>query len=234
MGRYLLEGDSLWMRTCDSCGGAWRCAPPENSGASPGWTCGTCQHVSDLEKSLENARKERDDEHDQLVDALSRERSMAATERLALQERDAALADNAEILDLLLTVKSHFAGGVTSKWPPDLARRMAAAAASPHPGAALREREATLRRELEMVRAGELCPHEMPLQRIAQAVSKPGETLSAHDVADRALERVKRLEEERAVLVLLVADTFRRTAFASWAGVEKSLLLRMEDVLAHY
>lgn len=42
MGRYLLEGDTLWMRTCEVCGGAWRCAPPEDSGASPNWTCERC------------------------------------------------------------------------------------------------------------------------------------------------------------------------------------------------
>jgi len=44
MSRFLLEGDSPWMRTCDDCGGAWRCAPPKRSDDAPPWTCGACTH----------------------------------------------------------------------------------------------------------------------------------------------------------------------------------------------
>lgn len=56
MGRYLLEGDSSWMRTCSGCGGAWTCKAPERSDVDPGWTCERCADNAAL---VEHARTER-------------------------------------------------------------------------------------------------------------------------------------------------------------------------------
>jgi hypothetical protein len=67
---------------------------------------------------------------------------------------------------------------------------------------ALQQRLRKTIRELELVRKGELCPHEMPLQRVASAVSKEGELLSAHAVADRTLKRIAELEQAMEKIAL--------------------------------
>lgn len=61
MGRYLLEGDSSWLRTCSSCGGAWHCRPPVRSDVDPGWTCERCADNAALLDTLRRARAVIDD-----------------------------------------------------------------------------------------------------------------------------------------------------------------------------
>lgn len=144
------------------------------------------ERVKDLLESEEAARNEA------AVEQAERHR--------VEEERDAAVADNAALVEWI-DQNGHArwcerAQGREFRCTEGCAAQPVTL--QPHPGAALLERMKNVERELEMVRKGEVCPHEMPLQRIAETISKPGELLSAHDVAERVLERLKRLEAAAA------------------------------------
>jgi hypothetical protein len=89
MGRYLLEGDSSWMRTCSECGGAWHCRPPENSDADPKWTCEPCGNAAVVRARVEQLTESNDRATRALVEigaavgAREGEPTLAAVQRVA-------------------------------------------------------------------------------------------------------------------------------------------------------
>jgi septal ring factor EnvC (AmiA/AmiB activator) len=108
---------------------------------------GLQDHVSDLEKSMENARKERDE--------ADRERARLATENVRFTtlimttgaERDAALADNAAMHDNFLTIMNL----LENIGRHDDAEKVRIYASAPHPGAALLERMKRLESALDEI-----------------------------------------------------------------------------------
>lgn len=113
------------------------------------------QHVSDLEKSLENARKERDAVRDVATTRISLLEDVLA---VMTKERDAALADNAALVEALGDISTRcetrdLRGTAPSQQTLDAQRTVIEGvwqaardtAAQPHPGAALLEEVAKLR-----------------------------------------------------------------------------------------
>src|SRR5512143_64455 len=97
------------------------------------------QHVSDLEKVLTNVRKERDAAEAQVQEWGKRWSAEESRAVRAEQERDAALADNAALLE------SHRATGDHPDCPAIKGRDCECVLSRLHPGASLLEEVATLR-----------------------------------------------------------------------------------------
>jgi hypothetical protein len=134
-------------------------------------------------------------------DAAVVDRDKAWSERAtAIAEKHSAVADNAALVKRAKDIAEDESNIL--EW------RNAAHAIlgnDPHPGVALLEEMQGLRRELELVRKGELCPHEMPLQRIAEVVGAPGDLLSAHEVAARVVSLAEQHRKARDVTARLRA-----------------------------
>jgi hypothetical protein len=160
------------------------------------------QHVSDLEKSLEAARRGRDEAVSHLADVtevLVGERPVGMMPGTTLEaakalvrDRDAALADNAEMASLIPALSQCFAGGLNGKWTPDLARRTSNALTNPHPGAALLAEVTRLR--IQVATGGE------EWLEVQQALGFPDDGMirSVLDVRDAV---VGLLEQHRKALV---------------------------------
>jgi hypothetical protein len=193
------------------------------------------QHVSELEKSLENVRSDRDAALTELK--ATKERLISC--ETAVETLRAQLPDGMKHCTILFKECAKGHGWLTAtNWVPfgcptcerltlkadDAAVLMRAVCTScsriyrifktngrtcehcghapveiiPVTDAALLEHVHNVERELELVRKGELCPHEMPFSIIAQEVTKDGELVTAHEVARRTVESLK--EHKRALV----------------------------------
>lgn len=186
------------------------------------------QHVSDLDKSLENVRQERDalkanspgfsesspagqvaDDERRVFGALSRHDeatpyNLEALSRLAAaaKERHAALADNAALLQALLDVAELRLSG------PTLNAMAAKLKTERHPGAALLE-------ELAMLR-GVRAQAQVDAKFIHEALGWAGEWPSSLPAPSRAV--VALLEEHRKALVRARNEGLEVAADMAWTN----------------
>jgi tetrahydromethanopterin S-methyltransferase subunit B len=159
------------------------------------------QYVSDLEKSLENARKERDE-----AVAANIVRFSVLGERLRAVEtaRDAALADNAALLDALRDAivslgwaGSHFSDGTAERvhWESDFSRALRNRD-EPHPGAALLERLKRLEEALKPLSGAVRDMH-------AYAMNKPFRLQIAAELDGRAYVAEATAHEVLAIIAAI-------------------------------
>jgi predicted nucleic acid-binding Zn-ribbon protein len=154
------------------------------------------QHISDLEKSLENARKERDEAAAEL--RRTDNETMQIVTRVT-DECEAVLADNAA---LTVELRSLFA----VLWGPDFERRPAEAAAQRvlakfHPGDALLKRMKRLEEALSAIH-GEVERHSSEQERstmdtVAEIERIASEALAgrfSHPAGPAVIEQLRRLE----------------------------------------
>lgn len=61
MSLYTKDNGHWWTQTCDSCGGAFGCFPPDDPEAEVDWTCETCvkknAQIKAFADALEHVRK---------------------------------------------------------------------------------------------------------------------------------------------------------------------------------